>query len=77
MAAWRLLGPSFVAGGVIVLAIAFLRGEASLALVVVFPVITATGALAALGMRDQFPGMASTPRGALGPRDLAGRVSLP
>ena len=50
MAAWRLLGPSFVAGGVIVLAIAFLRGEASLALVVVFPVITATGALAALGI---------------------------
>jgi uncharacterized protein (TIGR00304 family) len=46
----RLLGPALLVLGIAVLVLAFLQGEASLALFIIFPVITATGGWAILGI---------------------------
>lgn len=46
----RLLGPVLFVTGIVAVAIAIARGEASLLLVVVFPVVQATGGLGALGV---------------------------
>jgi len=44
------IGPVLIVLGVVVLVVAFLRGEATLSLFVIFPVITATGGWAAVGV---------------------------
>ena len=46
----RFLGPALFVSGVALLAVGFLRGEASLSLVLVVPLITATGWTAGLGI---------------------------
>jgi uncharacterized protein (TIGR00304 family) len=46
----RALGPVLFVGGVAALILAFLENEATLSLFVIFPVITATGAWAFLGI---------------------------
>lgn len=46
----RWLGPALFVAGVAALVVGFLRGEATLNLFVIFPVITATGAWSALGI---------------------------
>ncbi len=46
----QLLGPALFIVGAVVLALGVLRGEASLSLFVIFPVITATGAWGFLGI---------------------------
>lgn len=50
MRAIRLLGPALFAAGVVAIAIALVRGEATLNLVLIFPVLTATGGWAILGI---------------------------
>ncbi len=46
----RLIGPALLVAGVAALAVGFLRGEATLNLFIIFPVITATGGWSALGI---------------------------
>ena len=46
----RLVGPVLIALGIAALALAFLQGQATLSLFVIFPVVTATGAWAFLGI---------------------------
>ncbi len=46
----RLLGPTLVVAGIVCLIAGYLKGEASLSLFVIFPVITATGGWSALGI---------------------------
>ncbi len=46
----QLMGPALFIVGAVVLALGVLRGEASLSLFVIFPVITATGAWGLLGI---------------------------
>lgn len=50
MRAVRWLGPALIVLGITALAVGFLRNEATLSLVVIIPVITATGAWAGLGI---------------------------
>jgi len=50
MRAMRLLGPALFVAGVAAIAIALARGEATLSLVLIFPVLTADGAWAVLGI---------------------------
>ncbi|MGQ0798345.1 MAG: TIGR00304 family membrane protein [Methanobacteriota archaeon] len=46
----RLLGPALFAAGIVVVTVAVARGEASLLVVLVVPVVQATGGLGALGI---------------------------
>ncbi len=46
----RLLGPVLLLAGAAALVVGFLRGEATLSLFIIFPVITATGGWSALGI---------------------------
>lgn len=46
----RLLSPVLLVAGIACLVVGYLRGEASLSLFVIFPVITATGGWSALGI---------------------------
>ena len=46
----RLLGPALFVAGIAVVAVAIARGEATLLIVLVFPVVQATGGLGALGV---------------------------
>lgn len=46
----RLLGPIFLVAGAVALVVGYLRGEASLSLFVIFPIVTATGGWSALGI---------------------------
>jgi len=46
----RLLGPALLLGGAAALVWGYVRGEASLNLFLIFPVVTATGAWSALGI---------------------------
>lgn len=50
MDAHRFLGPALLAGGIALLGAGILQGEARLALVLVFPVIEATGPWSSLGI---------------------------
>lgn len=56
----RFLGPALLALGAASLAIALALGEATLSLVVIFPVITATGAWAFLGILFVVAGLFTT-----------------
>lgn len=46
----RFLGPALFVAGIVVVVIAIARGEANLLIVLVFPVVQATGSLGALGV---------------------------
>ncbi len=46
----RFVGPSLLLAGVACLIFGYLRGEASLSLFVIFPIVTATGGWSALGI---------------------------
>jgi uncharacterized protein (TIGR00304 family) len=52
----QLLGPAILVGGLLTLALAVMRGDASLYLVVIVPVVVGTGPLALLGILFVFAG---------------------
>ncbi|MCI4371331.1 MAG: DUF131 domain-containing protein [Thermoplasmata archaeon] len=57
---WRIPGPAVLLAGLVVLALAVARGEASLYVLVLFPVVVGSGPLGFLGIVLVFAGFALT-----------------